>query len=388
MKALAIMRANLTRMGRDRLGLFFVVLLPIIIVFVVGLQFGGSFSPRIGVYAESPGELGEELINGFGDLEPEAWAVVRYADEAALVDAVERGAVDAGIALPDRYDERLRAGEAVAIEYLAQAGGAGIGIETAVRSLVAHQAAEVGAARFGSLEAGGTVDEQLVTVRAVAAALPPLTVATETAGQETFPSSIRGFTLGAQGQLVLFIFLTSLNGAVQLILTRTLGVSRRMLSTPTSVGTIVFGEALGRFGVAMIQALIIVFASAIAFGVLWGDPLGTAAIVIAFSLVGAGAAMLIGSVASNPEQAGALGVVGGMGFAALGGAMVPPEVFPPIMQTISHLTPHAWALDGLRKLAVDGADLVAVGPQVGVLLAFAAVLLGLASWRLRSALAG
>jgi ABC-2 type transport system permease protein len=58
------------------------------------------------------------------------------------------------------------------------------------------------------------------------------------------------------------------------------------------------------------------------------------------------------------------------------------------MRTISRVTPHAWALDGLRALAVDGASLVGVLPQVGVLLGFAAVLLGLAVWRLRVALAG
>jgi ABC-2 type transport system permease protein len=388
MKALAIAWANLVRLGRDRLGLFFIVLLPIILVLVLGLQFGSSFSPRIGVHAAEPGPLGEELIAGFGELEPEAWAVVRFDDEAAVRDAVERGSVDAGLALPDRYDARLRAGEAVEVRYIGPEGTVAVALETAVGAEVARQSARVAAARLAAAEVGGTVDEQLDAVARVDAALPELEVATETAGSETFPRSLLGFALGAQSQLVLFVFLTSLTGATQLILTRTLGVSRRMLSTPTSAATIVAGEALGRFGVAMAQALIIVAAAAIAFGVAWGDPLGAAALVVAFSLVGAGAAMLVGSVAGNPEQAGALGVVAGLVFGAVGGCMVPPEVFPETMRAISRVTPHAWALDGLRALAVDGASLVGVLPQVGVLLGFAAVLLGLAVWRLRVALAG
>jgi len=388
MKALAIARANLTRMGRDRLGLFFVVLLPIILVLVLGLQFGSSFSPKIGVHAADPGTLGDQLIAGFAEIEPEAWVVVRYADEAALRDAVERGAVDAGLALPDRYDERLRASETVEVGFLAQEGNVGIGIGETVRGLVAEQAARVRAARFAAAELGGTVEDQLAVVAVIEPTLPALSVSTETAGSETFPRELLGFALGAQSQLILFVFLTSLTGATQLILTRTLGVSRRMLSTPTSTATILLGEALGRFGVAMLQALIIVIASALVFGVAWGDPFGAAAVVIAFSLVGAGAAMLIGSVASNPEQAGALGVVGGLVLGALGGAMVPPEVFPDFMKTITRFTPHAWALDGLRALAVDDANLLGVLPQVGVLAAFAVVLLGLATWRLRAALAG
>ena len=274
MKALAIARANLTRMGRDRLGLFFVVLLPIILVLVLGLQFGSSFSPKIGVHAAEPGVLGNELIAAFGNVEPEAWVVVRYPSEAALRDAVERGAVDAGLALPDRYDERLRGGEAVEVSYLAQAGNVGIGIQESVRGLVAEQGAWVRAARFAADELGASVEDELAAVVEIAPTLPALAVTTETAGKETFPRELLGFALGAQSELILFVFLTSLTGATQLILTRTLGVSRRMLSTPTSTATILLGEGLGRFGVAMLQALIIVIASALVFGVAWGDPLG------------------------------------------------------------------------------------------------------------------
>jgi ABC-2 type transport system permease protein len=386
MKVLAIAWANLVRLQRDRLGLFFIVLLPIILVLVLGLQFGSSFRPRIAVHAIEPGELGEELIGGFGAMRTEAWDVVRLDTEAAVREAVERGSVDAGLVLPDGYDARLRAGEAAQVAYVGPQGTVAVALETAVGAEVARQAARITAARLAADEVGGTVSDQLAVVDEVEAGLPELSVVTQTAGRETFPRSLLGFALGAQSQLVLFVFLTSLTGATQLILTRTLGVSRRMLSTPTSAATIVAGEALGRFAVAMLQALIIVAASAVAFGVAWGDPLGAAAVVVAFSLVGAGAAMLVGAVASNAEQASALGVVAGLVLGAVGGCMVPPEVFPEAMRTISRATPHAWALDGLRALAVHDATLVGVLPQVGVLLAFAAVLLGLAIWRLGAAL--
>ena len=187
-KALAIARANLTRMGRDRLGLFFVVLLPIILVLVLGLQFGSSFSPKMGVHAAEPGALGDELISAFGQIQPEAWVVVRYPTEAALRDAVERGAVDAGLALPDRYNERLRAGETVGVAYLAQAGNVGIGIQETVRGLVAEQAARVRAARFAAAELGGAVDDQLVAVAEIEPTLPDLAVSTETAGKRDLPA--------------------------------------------------------------------------------------------------------------------------------------------------------------------------------------------------------
>ncbi len=215
--------------------------------------------------------------------------------------------------------------------------------------------------------------------------MPVIEVEVTSIGESPIPESLAGFGLGAQSQLVLFMFVTSMSGATQLILSRRLGVSARMVSTPTGLSTILLGEALGRFGVAMLQGIFIVLSTALAFGVSWGDPLAAAVIVGLFAAVGAGAAMLVGAVANNAEQASGVGVFAGLGIAALGGAMAPPEIFPPIMDAISRFTPHRWAIDGLRELAVGG-GVMDILPQVGVLAAFAVVLLGLATWRLRLAL--
>ena len=54
---------------------------------------------------------------------------------------------------------------------------------------------------------------------------------------------------------------TSMTAPARLVDTKQLGVSRRMVSTPTSLGTIVTGEALGRFAVALFQAAYIVIVS-------------------------------------------------------------------------------------------------------------------------------
>ena len=194
------------------------------------------------------------------------------------------------------------------------------------------------------------------------------------------------YSNGASTQLLLFIFLTSLTGSARLIETRRLGVARRMLSTPTSVGTILAGQTLGRLAVALLQALIIVVGSALFFGVHWGDPPATAAVVLAFCLVGAGAGMLIGSVFSNEEQAGPVAILLGLGLAALGGSMVPLEVFPPTVRSVAHLTPHAWGNDAFSTLLKHGGGFESVLGDVGVLLAFAAVLIALGMWRLRRAL--
>jgi ABC-2 type transport system permease protein len=108
--------------------------------------------------------------------------------------------------------------------------------------------------------------------------------------------------------------------------------------------------------------------------------------MVAFALFASGAGLLTGAVARTSEQAVAVGVLLGMAFGALGGAMMPLDLFSRTMRTVAHLTPHAWAVDGYAELVRRGGGLLDVLPQIGVLAAGAAVLLGVASWRLRRVL--
>lgn len=185
---------------------------------------------------------------------------------------------------------------------------------------------------------------------------------------------------------MLFIFLNSLYGAAFLIETRRLGIARRMLSTPTSTRTIVSGQLLGRLAVALLQALIIVLGTLLFFGVNWGNPLGTAAVILSFCMVGTGCAMLLASLFRNEQQLGPVALLLGLGLAALGGSMAPLEVFPKTARMIAHITPHAWANDAFSKLLSHRGDIVTVLPQLAVLLGFAAVTTLLAVWQLRRTL--
>jgi ABC-2 type transport system permease protein len=385
-KAIEIARTNLVRQFRDTSNVFFVFVLPVIIIVALGLQFGGSTRARLGVVAPPADALAAELIEGLrtGDAR---FDVRDYTDPAAMQRAVERGQLEAGLVLPDAYTAALRDGTAAtAIEYLGTAGSLTAGLRAPIEAVVAEQAAIVTAARLAAANGGGTFDEALTLARDGLPDVPGVEVSVTRVGEAGMFAGFGQFTFGAQSQLVLFMFLTSMTAATQLVLTKRLGVSRRMLSTSTSIWTILGGETLGRFAVAMIQGVFIVVVSAIAFGVSWGDPLAAGLIVVAFGLVGAGVAMLVGAISENADQAGALGVFLGLALGALGGAMVPIGFMPPIMQTIAQAMPHYWAITGLQSLVRDGGAVASVATNVAVLAGYAAVLLALAAWRFRRTL--
>ena len=385
MKSLAIAGANLRRLMRDRVGLFFLFVFPLVIIVTIGAVFGSGFIPKLGLVNLGRRALTRELAADVRGLE--SIDVDSYDSRQEVLTAVERGNVEAGLVLPANLDESLRGGDVAAVSFVARPDDfEAFSVRTAVNRAVARQSALLRAARFAAAEQGGSLDENLERAREVAGGIPTMGTTFRFSSGGGDDTDVGRFDTGAAQQLILFMFLTSLSASAQLIQTRRLGVSRRMFSTPTSAGAVLWGETLGRFGVAMVQGLFIVVASALLFGVNWGDPLGTALVVVLFALVGSGAAMLFGAIFSNDQQAAAVGTFAGLALAALGGCMVPLEIFPDTMQTVARATPHAWALEALDELIVDNGGVGQILGPLGVLAAFAAVLLALAATRLYRAM--
>jgi ABC-2 type transport system permease protein len=385
MRALAIAEVNLRRLFRDRMGLFFIFVLPVVLIVVLGTVYGGVTAPRIGVVVVEEGPLASELVDAIraGEVKLE---VSVPADESHLRSAVEEGKLELGLIVPAGYDAALRGGGRAEVTVVGLPTSALSALRQAVDTAVAEQAARVRAARLEQQVTGIDFDKAIGIATAVQAATPGVSVTVERIGEGIFPEGTTAFAPGAQSQLVLFMFLTSMTAATQIILSRQLGVSRRMLAAPVGITTIVVGEVLGRFGVAMIQGLFIVFLSTLAFGVPWGDPIAAGLVVVTFALVGTGAAMVVGVFANDVDQAGALGVMAGMLLGALGGAMVPLEVFPEPAHTLAYLTPQAWAIQGLREVGLHGGGVVDILPEIAVLGLFALGLVALGSWRFRRVL--
>jgi ABC-2 type transport system permease protein len=354
---------------------------PLAIILLIGAQFGGEVDPGVGAYLADDDRFAVLIIERLEA--DESVEITRFDDRDLLTSAVERGNVQAGVFLPAGMDESIASGEVVDIGFITRPDGFGPQLQSVVAAAVSDVMTPVSAAQFAAVETGVSFDEALDAAAGLTETAPGLEVTTSALGEALFPSTLGRFDLGASSQLVLFVFLTALAGSAALILSRQLGISKRMLSTPTSTRSIVAGEGAGRWAVAMVQGVYIVVVTLLLFRVDWGDPLGAALILITFSAVGAGAGVLMGSVFKNDQQAGGIGVILSLGLAALGGCMLPIELFSPTMQQIAHLTPHAWALDAFAELVRRNGTAIDILPELGVLTAYAVVLLSLASWRLR-----
>lgn len=378
-KTLVMVGYDILRVFRYRANLFFLFLFPLIMILVLGVAFGGTQTSKVGVVAQRSGALGTGLVAALEHTQ--GISVRTVSSQSSLLTAVQRGELQAGLVIPPDYDQAIRAGRDVRLVFFARSDQRQLA--PVISAAVARQSAVLRAARLAARRSAMPFDETLKIATDAVRALPDITVRTTAVGTAAYTDTSDPFAVGASSELVLFVFLTSMIGSVSLIEARRLGVVRRILSTPTSARTVVLGQGIGRFAVAMLQGLTIMIGSALLFGVRWGNPLAAGALLIAIGLVGAGAGMLLGSALRTEQQAIATGLLLGLGLGALGGCMVPIELFSPAMHTVAQFTPQAWAISGLSEIIRHNGNLADVLPQLGVLLAVAAVLTGLAAFSLR-----
>lgn len=381
MNAIAIMRVSLLRIVRDRTAMFFMVVLPVLVILIVGASVRGFGTFRVGVVDLGAGTAGRQLTTALAHAP--SMTVVRYGSVKAADTAVARSEVDTAVVLPAGMDAAVRQGRSVAVGVIAeQASTTQQAAGTAVRAIVAEHGGTVQAARFATAQAGGTFDHNL----ALASSLAPHVARVSVDARQADASATvlpEGFSYSAPTMLVLFVFINALAGGAAMIETRRLGMYERMAAAPVRAHTIIVGETLTYATIALLQASLIVFVGAVVFRVSWGNPLAAVVLVVVWALVGAGAGMLAGTVFRTPEQATAIGPAVGIAFGMLGGCMWPLAVVSSTMREVGHVTPHAWAVDAWTTLLSRGGTLVTIAGPLTILAGFAAVFLTLATVRLR-----
>jgi ABC-2 type transport system permease protein len=383
MNVLVIAGNSLRRLFRERTNLFFVFVLPLLLIVTLGLTVA-NVEPNIGVVATSPlGPAGQQLVDELDATD--GYRTTVFADLEEALDLLQREDLTAVVVVPDDYDVLLDGGGRAQLEYLAIPDTEGFEVQGIVQQVVSEQAGLIRVSRLLSDATGLDGATTMATAQQAAENLAGAAVVTvDEAGEPYLEANAFGFV--AAQELILFTFLISMTAAAALIQVRRLGVARRMVATPATTTEVIAGHALGRFAVVLIQSGFILGATALLFGVDWGSWPATAAIVVAFSLVATAAAMLVGALLSNENQSTAVGVSLGMALAALGGCMVPLEIFPDGLRTFAHITPHAWANDAFSEVLQRDGRIADVGTELAVLTAYGVALLALGTFALRRTL--
>jgi ABC-2 type transport system permease protein len=389
---------DLLQTMRDKLSFIFILAMPLAFTLFFGLLFGaGSSSEKLplAVWDADGGAAAKQLVAELGESQV-VRVVAKRGDEFETWMADERAA--AGLLIPEGYSAAVADGRAADLTIVATQGSSGAATAAAeVRNLATRQVTVELASRaageavwmtrtYPAAAEDAVVRDAAAQARpAVAQALARPALSTKvveagTAAGQT-PS---GFVLSSPGMMVNFILFSLMTAGIALIIERGNGTLQRLMTTRLRRWQLIGGKAAGMFVLTFAQQVLLIAVAQLFFGVDYlRDPAALLVMMVSLSLVASTLGLLLAAVLKSEQALIATTVLVSMGVAALSGAWFPLEVAGQGFQTVGHLLPTAWILDGLRGIVVRGFDVGDVLPAFAVSVAWAAAFFALAVWRFR-----
>jgi ABC-2 type transport system permease protein len=178
------------------------------------------------------------------------------------------------------------------------------------------------------------------------------------------------------GMMVFYVFYTGTAGAESILLEQEQGTLQRLFTTRTAPTTVMQGKMLAILLTTIIQMIVLMLASALAFGIRWGGVLPIAIALVPTGLCASSFGIFLMSFLKTTRQAGI--VFGGVDTAT--GMLALVSVFTMNVPTAERLgqqialfVPQGWSLLAFRQV-MDGAPIGRLLTSAAVLLAWTTVL--------------
>ena len=391
MRIINLALKDLLQLIRDKKALLFLVAMPIMFTVFMGIMLSPpaqDSDPRLPIgfiNQDQSGTLGADFRSLLAS--SEAVKPIEVENDAARGgEQVRDGKLAALVIVPDRFSTALLAAEPIrAIVIVDTNQQAGQTANSALNTATGRLLGAIEAARLS------TADHPENFETALSAALaawqkPPIGVTVETmnAPQEEKNPALGGFAQSSPGMLVQFTIFGLTTTATILVIERKSRTLQRMLTTSMRRWEIIAGHLLAMFTVVLLQqTLLIVFAQLFLNVNYLAQPLATLLVMVSLGAWIAALGLFISTIAKTDEQAVMWSLLAMFILTALAGAWFPLEITGQLFNTIGHLTPGAWAMDGFQNIVLRGLGVASVVVPSIVLLGFAGLFFGLAVWRFK-----
>ena len=355
--------ANLKMFFRDRATLVWAILFPIVFMGLLGLGFGRTDAVRfkVGVIDEDHTPWSVELWTALTN-ESLPFDVANYTEPSVARAAVQGGTLDVVVVIPGGF-------------------GAFMDNQTKVNG---EQNQTLALPVYWGFDAQGSGRVALQTVgdvtdgffRAATNSPPKLGVAPVPVTAQ----NLEYIDFLAPGIVAMAIMQSGVYGlALFIVSSREKRILKRLQATPASAGYILAGRILPALLISYVQTGLLLVLAVVAFHVQIVGNVGVLLVAAGFGgLVFIALGFLVSSVSKSVD--GAENLTGLVTFPMffLGGVFIPLERLPGAVQVLAHLMPLTYFSDALRQVMIRGAGFGTIAVDLGVLAAFAAVVITLA----------
>lgn len=350
-------RINTKRFFRDRLAIFFTVVFPLIFLFVFGSLNGGNgnVSFRVGLINQSDSAFAKKFVKDSQDSKLlKVDKDVKTLEEAKK--KMNNSQLDATIILPSDFGQTKD----------------GQGYPSGKAKVIYTQNNKQSASALSSI-----LDAQFKGINATYVQSPtPFSVTSEQLNER----SLTPFDYTFAGLLGFAIIGMGIFGPVNVFPElKKMGILRRLSTTPLKVWQYFLSTMIGQAVIGLVSlAIMFIVAISVFHLEVVGNYLELAVFLVLGIITILGIGLSIGGWARNERQAAPLSNIVVFPMMFLSGTFFPRFLMPEWLQTISNFLPLTPIIDGIRLIATQGAHLVNVLPQLGLMFAWMIVIYAIA----------
>ena len=385
---------DLLQLSRDFKTFMFLLIMPILFTFLFGYAFGGFGGNEsdsrvpVGYISLDDNWVTDELHDLLDKSEVIRLDKNIFRSASDLEKLVADGELAAAIIVPDGYGRAVLKDKTIRLTVLADTSTQAW---TTIEAEILTTASRIdGAVRTAAImeqfELEGVPFDYAFDEMLAAWDEPPIAIK-ETSSlviEEGGENNALAHT--SPGMMLQFAIAGLLTAAQVIVTERKSRTLQRLLTTATRRIHIVLGHFLAIFLLIFTQFIILIIFGQFALQVNYLR-LPSATLLVAFTAALCISAMglLIGILARTEEQAITFSLVPMFVFSGLGGAWVPLEFTGKTFQTIGHISPVAWGMDGFENIVARGLGFESVLIPCAALAGYAIVFFILAVWRLNAA---
>ncbi|GAA4432241.1 hypothetical protein GCM10023169_37790 [Georgenia halophila] len=366
--------SDLRQRIRDKSVLIFGLVVPLALISVLNLVFGGMDDVDLGettVAASAPADdpLAGALLQTLGQIQGMEVTIEKVGSDQARA-MVADGEAQLAILVPEDFELAVTSGDDLVVEMVE-------GDDASVEVDVLRSVTEAVLDQYRAGTVASTAGDQLGLPPAelqriahqVAAASTSITLTQGEASDEQLDT---GAALVA-GQAGLFLLFTVGFGVLGMLTERKQGTLARLRAAPLRPGLIVVSKALVSFILGVAATTVLLTVGSLLFGAEFGSPLVVGVLVVCVVAAATSLMFVIVKVARTEEQANIAQSILAVGLGAAGGSFFPITASG-ALGTVLDLNPIAAFTRGLG-ISGGGGGIADIGAPVAIMLGFAVVCL-------------
>jgi len=396
-----IAKKDLLQTFKDRGSIFFMLIMPIIFITIMGFALGGAFGGSSGpiqvtlaISNQDNGFVGQQIVTAYKTKNSNVqFTLQNYNDPNQVVTVVgdSKSNVDAGVVIPaGTTDALLKAVEnnqptnnlvkfytlpnttneaaQIAQQVLSNIVTGIVNSQYAGAAAV-NQVSQV-CATPGNHCAAQTINPQTINQAVSQAeinAAQTSPVEALTAGQAVKISSFDQYVPG----YAIFFAMFSINAVAGTILQeKEDGTFRRLLIAPVQKYALLGGKVLAQFVLTTLQMAILFIFGYVFFHINIGNLPAVILIILGTSFGATGLGILLVSLVKTRRQLNPIVTLVTLVSSVIGGIFIPAFLEPSWLQQIAKIGLPAWAMEGLTNVMIYGKDLSTALPDILGLVAY------------------